>query len=345
LIGIRELARHLDISIGTVSRALNNKADVNPQTRERVREAAARLGYSPNQSGRSLRRGQTDLVGVLIPTGSDHSLISNVFLSVLDGLRQSLSAQGLDLAIFLHGPDEDVFQSLRRIAERSLADGLIISNTRRIESRIDYLTEKRRAFVAFGRSESGGSHAWIDPDFEDAVQGAVEQIAALGHRRVMLVLPDAETNFLAIIADTFMRAMRRHGCEVANEPILRRPAGERGGAEAAEALLAMRPRPTALLVSDSMQAVGLYRRFDEAGLKVGRDVAVIGILPEARAEALTPTLATYQTDWTEIGVRLGDALAVEIARMAGASPRRLERPTQLLMPVTFRPGESLQGTG
>ena len=70
LIGIRDLARHLDISIGTVSRALNDKADVNPLTRQRVREAAAKLGYSPNQSGRSLRRGQTDLVGMIVPTGS-----------------------------------------------------------------------------------------------------------------------------------------------------------------------------------------------------------------------------------------------------------------------------------
>ena len=58
LIGIRDLARHLDISIGTVSRALNDRADVNSLTRQRVRDAAAKLGYSPNQSGRSLRRGR-----------------------------------------------------------------------------------------------------------------------------------------------------------------------------------------------------------------------------------------------------------------------------------------------
>jgi DNA-binding LacI/PurR family transcriptional regulator len=103
--GIRDLARHLDISIGTVSRALNDKPDVNPLTRARVREAASRLGYSPNQSGRSLRRGKTDLVGVIIPTGQDSALINTVFMSVLDGLRRKLSERRLDLAIFLHAPD------------------------------------------------------------------------------------------------------------------------------------------------------------------------------------------------------------------------------------------------
>src|SRR5271156_5807025 len=79
LTGIRDLARYLDISIGTVSRALNDKADVNPLTHVRVREAAAKLGYSPNQSGRSLRRGRTDLVGVIIPTRSDSVVINTVF--------------------------------------------------------------------------------------------------------------------------------------------------------------------------------------------------------------------------------------------------------------------------
>src|ERR1700758_5312718 len=101
LIGIRDLARHLDISIGTVSRALNDRADVNPSTRQRVREAAARLGYSPNQSGRSLRRGRTDLIAMIVPSGADDTLINTVFLSVLDGVKRRLGENQLDLAIFL----------------------------------------------------------------------------------------------------------------------------------------------------------------------------------------------------------------------------------------------------
>src|SRR5271155_5245930 len=100
LTGIRDLARHLDISIGTVSRALNDRADVNPLTRQRVREAATKLGYSPNQSGRSLRRGRTDLVAMIVPSGSDNTLINTVFLSVLDGLKRRLGEHRLDLAIF-----------------------------------------------------------------------------------------------------------------------------------------------------------------------------------------------------------------------------------------------------
>ena len=140
MVGIRDLARHLDISIGTVSRALNDRADVNPLTRQRVREAAAKLGYSPNQSGRSLRRGKTDLVAMIVPSRSDDTLINTVFLSVLDGLKRRFGQDDLDLAIFLEGEKEDRLATLRRVTERGLADALIVADTRGADPRVEYLT-------------------------------------------------------------------------------------------------------------------------------------------------------------------------------------------------------------
>jgi DNA-binding LacI/PurR family transcriptional regulator len=348
--GIRDLARHLDISIGTVSRALNGKSDVNPQTRQRVFEAAAKLGYSPNQSGRSLRRGRTDLVGVIIPTGSNNALINAVFLSVLDGLRKRLSERRLDLAIFLHGQDEEPFGSLRRLTERGLVDGVIIANTLHVDPRIDYLIEKRRPFVAFGRSLSGRDHAWVDPDFEGAVEGAVDHLASHGHRRIALLLPQRETNFLYIIRDAFLSAMKRRGLALEPDRVLWRPDGEQGGYGAGEALLALDPRPTAVVVTDAMQTVGLYRILNDRGLRPGRDLSVVGVLPEASAQALSPALTAFQTDWTAIGVRLGDALIAAMGQGANlrlkprAAPNpalRPSQPVQFIMPTALREGESV----
>ncbi len=347
--GIRDLARHLDLSIGTVSRALNDKADVNPETRKRIREAAARLGYSANQSGRSLRRGQTDLVGVIVPTGRDQSLIDSVFLSVLDGLRHHLSGYGLDLAIFLHGEDEALFGSLRRVMERGLVDGVIISNTQPIDPRIDYLIERKRPFVAFGRSLSGGDHAWVDPDFVCAVESAVDMLVALGHRRIALLLPLIETNYVHLIGAAYRSAIAKHGLIASPDFVQWRESGESGGYAAGEALLTADERPSAILVSDAMQAVGLYRRLSDAGLAPGRDISVVGILPEARAQILSPALTSFQTDWNRIGSRLGEALMAAMARHSPRSPEekngaadlRQDRFVQAIAPVALRPGDSV----
>ena len=97
-----------------------------------------------------------------------------------------------------------------------------------------------------------------------------------------------------------------------------------------------------------MHAVALYRRLGEAGMLPGRDISIVGLLPEARAQSLIPALACYQTDWTGIGGRLGDAVILELAEAAGrrkpgdvSSPRPARRPMRLKTPVEFRPGESV----
>ena len=333
-----------------MSRALNDRADVNPLTRQRVREAAAKLGYSPNQSGRSLRRGKTDLVAMIVPSRSDDTLINTVFLSVLDGLKRRLGEDGLDLAIFLEGEKDSRLASLRRVTERGLADALIIADTLVADPRVEYLVKLRRPFVTFGRTKAAARHAWVDPDFEAAIEGAVAHLAALGHRRIGLALPKVGTNYVDLVEKGYRRAMRARGFAIDGDWDIRRPAGERGGIDAADALLAAAPRPTAIILTDSMHAAALYRRLSEAGLRPGRDVSILALLPEARAQYLIPTLTSYQTNWTEIGRRLGEAAIAEIARSsgerstldppakAGSKPERL----QLKMAVEFSPGESVE---
>jgi hypothetical protein len=229
-----------------VSRALNDRADVNPLTRQRVREAAAKLGYSPNQSGRSLRRGRTDLVAMIVPSGLDNTLINTVFLSVLDGLKRRLGEHGLDLAIFLESGSDDRLGPLRRLTQRGLADALIIADTEGVDPRVDYLGRLAKPFVAFGRTRTSARHAWVDPDFEAAVEGAVERFVALGHRRIGLALPDLRRNYLDLVATGYRRAMRLRGLPIDDRWDVRRPSGERGGLDAADALLGADPRPTAV---------------------------------------------------------------------------------------------------
>lgn len=87
--GIRQLAEHLDISIGTVSRALNGKPDVNDETRRRVLAAAEELGYVANQSGRSLRQGMTNVIGLMLEVSRETVENSDdFFLGVTDGLQR-----------------------------------------------------------------------------------------------------------------------------------------------------------------------------------------------------------------------------------------------------------------
>jgi DNA-binding LacI/PurR family transcriptional regulator len=142
--------------------------------------------------------------------------------------------------------------------------------------------------------------------------------------------------------------MKKRGLAIQRAFVQRRSADESGGFAAGAAFLGAGTRPTAILVSEEIQAFGLYRHLNEAGLRPGRDISLIGILPEERVNILSPALTTFQTAWTAIGARLGEAL---IAAMARASPPERQAQTsaalrpahvlQCVMPVALRAGESV----
>ena len=117
---IRDLARHLNISIGTVSRALNGRADVNAETRQRVLAAAAKLNYAPNQSGRNLRRGATHAVAFMLqPHPGDQQFGEPFFIPFLIGLQGKLAEQGLDLVVVMGAPGDYQQERLRRVVSRA----------------------------------------------------------------------------------------------------------------------------------------------------------------------------------------------------------------------------------
>ena len=184
--GIRRLAQQLDISIGTVSRALNGRPDVNEETRRRVLEAAEAMGYVPNQSGRALRKGATGIIGFMIETGANTATDGDsFFLSVFDGVQAVLNRHGLDFVALLCGSGEDPNEYLRRVVGRGFVDGVIISSTQRHDPRIDFLADRRIPFIMLGRSLTDRGEAWYDLDFEGMAETAVERLAGRGHRRRM----------------------------------------------------------------------------------------------------------------------------------------------------------------
>ena len=188
--GIRQLANELQLSIGTVSRALNDRPDVNDETRARVKAAAERAGYVPNQSGRSLRSGRTGIVAAVIPTRTFASTTDSGLFIILEGARRTLRRHSLELIVLFRGPDEDALENLQRTVQRRIADAVIISETTAHDPRLAYLKACGLDYVAFGRSAGIEDYPFVDFDFETMAREAVRLFVADGHRRLAVALSD-----------------------------------------------------------------------------------------------------------------------------------------------------------
>ncbi len=334
--GIRRLADHLDISIGTVSRALNGRPDVSDATRKRVLEAAANLGYVANQSGRALRKGTTSIIGFMIETGAKTAVDGDTFfLSVFDGVQTVLARHQLELVALLCGSEEDPHEYLRRIVGRGFVDGVIISATQRHDRRIDLLADHRIPFIALGRSLTDRGQPWYDLDFEAIVRVAVDRLFSKGHRRIALAAPLDQINLGYVLVENYRRELTAHGIDFDPTLVLRSGPDQAGGYDLAQQLLRAKERPTAILLASEVPSVGLYRGLIEAGVRPGRDIAVIG-RDSLHARFLSPTLTSFTTSLRDLGIALAEALLSTMPSYEELYARSMGQ----LWPMTLREGES-----
>jgi DNA-binding LacI/PurR family transcriptional regulator len=323
LLNIHDLAKQLNVSIGTVSRALNGKAGVKDETRKRVLEKADELGYSPNQSGRSLRQGTTGLIGFMIITNRERAYRGEAFfMSVLDGLQTYLAANNMELVVHLCGSDQDPELHLRRVVERRLVDGIILSHTLRRDGRIAYLNARKLPFIAFGRSQEPGKYNWLDLDFEGAAEQAIDHLVELGHRRIVVATAADDINFGHIFVEACRSNLARHGIGLPDEFILREALTEAGGYKTAERILEMDVRPTAVVLVESTMAIGFYHKFHDVGLEVGKDISVIGFDNSQTGDFLKPPLTHFRLSHQDLGGWLGENMLAQLAAKAGSKRMR-----------------------
>jgi DNA-binding LacI/PurR family transcriptional regulator len=319
---IRTLARELDLSIGTVSRALNGRPDVAEGTRARVKAAAVAAGYEPNQSGRSLRKGCTGMVAAVIPTSTLVSGGESIFGRVFEGVRRGLHRGGVDLMVMFRGPDEDALANLQRIVSRRIADAIILTQTRRRDPRIGYLEDVGMRFVAFGRSETDAGHAWVDFDFEAAAADAVRVFAEAGHQRLALVTNELDLNYNDILREVFRAEAARRGLEA----LLLEARDYRLDAAGRAAIAGLRRAPTAFLVGNETIAARLYGDLAAAGRPVGAATAVISALPALGSGLLAPALSSFETDLDAVGFALAAQLLAILPGIDARAARRICAP-------------------
>lgn len=320
--GIRQLAKQLDVSIGTVSRALNGKPDVNEQTRQRVLEAAAAMGYVPNQAGRALRKGSTGVVGFMMQTGSQITGEGDVFfMSVFDGVQTVFARHQLDLVALLCSSEEDPDAYLQRVVARGFADALIISATKRHDHRIEFLAERKIPFIALGRSLTDVGQPWLDLDFEGMAEVGVNRLVAKGHRRIGVFAPLDDINLGFLFIESYRRTLASHGIPFDPNMIFRAHPNERGGHQIAERIAAMpaETRPTGFVLTNEVMSVGLYRGLYDSGLVPGKDFAVIG-RDSPHAHYLVPKLTCFQLSLRDLGIALAEALLATMPAYAADYP-------------------------
>jgi len=305
---IRDLAEKLNLSITTVSRALDGYADVADETRKRVVLAAREMGYEPSFAARQLRRKRSDAIGYILPTSSPQ-FTDPFFVNFLTGLCDASAAIQMDLMVTSCPPESDAERSqYRQWVQSRRIDGIVLNRIRSHDWRIDFLLEQELPFVCLGKTEKSGLYPSIFVDERHGFARLVSHLTQNGYRQIAYIgtAPD-----LMIQQERFAGyclGLEQAGILLNPDWIKEGNLTETSGYVTANQLLSQPSAPTAIMACNDLMALGALQAAQEKGLRVGSELAITGFDGIKETEYTSPPITTLFQPTYEIARSLTDIL-------------------------------------
>jgi len=268
---IQEVARRANVSSATVSRVLNASPKVRPATAEHVRQIITELNYVPNTSARNLRTGRSKLLGLIV------SDINNPFFpELIDDFEARARERNIDV-IFSHTNYQPnrLEQCVQRMIDRNV-DGIAIFTSETNREVFDFTHRQKIPLVLMNQDGPRTEFNNIFVDHDSGATEAIRHLHTLGHRRIAFISGPSGFDSTRARHQAFLAAMADCRLSIRDQWIVEGDLHMEGGHLAMQELLATSPRPTAVLCTNDLMAIGALHAAHEAGIVVPADLSIIG---------------------------------------------------------------------
>ena len=304
----RDVARLAQVSRTTVSFILNNVPGIsfNPATRQRVLDAARKLNYSPNIAGKKLVSGKSYTIGLVL-CQSPEQIFTDAFLpQVILGVEQAAMQQGFH--VLLKPVDPDDTGGYARLITENHVDGILLSGPRRDDEALVRLHQQRVPILLMGQLPDTDI-PFVDVNATAGAELAVHHLIELGHVRIGMIT-NAPLDYTSAQQrrEGYVNALKRAKLRVSNVLIRSGNYTPASGYEAMKALLQVKPRPTAVFVASDVVAMGAILAIKQAGLRIPKDIALVGFDDIPLAEFYDPPLTTIRLPAFGLGWAGGERL-------------------------------------
>jgi LacI family transcriptional regulator len=292
---LREIASRAKLSIATVSRTINRVHTVRPATARRVQKVIDEVGYYPNIHARALASGRSHIFGLVI------SEMTNPFFSEIAQTFEDLGVEHkyeVLLSSVTNNPGRLEMAARRMIELR--VDGVAILTFGREDALIEAFRLRKVPAVAIDIEPSEPLLKTLRIDYCHGIRQAVQHLAALGHTGIAFVSGPTHLKTALARRIAFQECMDEIGLSVSPEFLIEGDHTMEAGTKAIAALVAGPVRPSAVICSNDMTAIGVMREAFELSLEIPRDLSVVGFDDTHFAQFTTPPLTTVRMSQAEI---------------------------------------------
>ena len=326
-INIRDIAKMANVSVATVSRAMNGVATVNPRMAKRVWDVIAKHEYFPNSQARALVSGRSRTLGLIV------SEITNPFFpELIEGFEEIAVQHGYEIWMGSTNYDpERMTRCVRRMLERKV-DGVAVMTFGMEEALTNQLIERHVALVMIDNGAKHSETSRLKVDYYQGISEAVKHLIELGHREIGFITGPMHLHSAKLRKAAFERSLKEHGLAARASWILEGDHTFEGGIGAAQRIIDAGKMPTALMCSNDMTAIGVLHQAYRSGLHVPDDLSVIGFDNIHLAEVMIPPLTTIEMSRFEIARAAVAALRDQIEREnVGGRTQEYTIPTRLIV--------------
>jgi len=297
---LKDIAKALNISISTVSRALRGTGEVNLETRKSVLELAGELKYKPNPLAMGLLKNKTNTIGVIIP-----EIESYYFATILKGINAVAGEQGF--RIITCYSNESSQSEVRAVDDLlfSRVDGIIACPANELVdfSHYEYLQEEELPFVFIDRDCPGIQVPKIMTNNFNVIKSVLNYLVITGCKRIALI---ANLEPLAVGRqryDGYLEALQENDISFDRDLIIHGNPGTSTSEEATKYLLALNPLPDAIICNNDTAAMAVMKVIKEHGHKIPEDISVVGFSDDPFSSFLEPSLTTVAQPAYLIGMK------------------------------------------
>jgi LacI family transcriptional regulator len=295
---IHDIAKELNTTASTVSRALQNHPRISEEMRKKVSDLAQKLNYQPNSIAASLRRGKGNTIGVIVP-----QIDRSFFASVIRGLEDVAFDAGFNVLICQSYNSYQREKSIVQTLLNGKVDGIMVSLASETIDVSHFKEVKKRnlPLIFFDRVPDSieANKVEVD-DFAGAVK-AVEHLISQGCKRIVHFAGPQHISIYRNRFEGYRTVLQRHNIPFDENLFFADTITRETGEEAALKISKMKQRPDAIFSAGDYSALGVMVKFKELGIKTPKDIAIVGFSNEPHDSILTPTLSSVDQHSIEIG--------------------------------------------
>ncbi len=295
---IKDLAKALNLSPSTVSRALRDHPDINPQTKKRVVSLADKLDYHPNSIARSLQTKKTKTIGVIVP-----EIKQPFFASVINGVEEFAYAAGYTIIVCQSNEtyEREVFYTRSLVSLRVAGVLVSLSQTTQNFDHFSMLQRRHVPVVFFDRvSDKIKASSVVVDDYKGAFD-VVDHLIKSGYRRIAHLAGPKNLSISKIRLKGYQDALKQANIPFEDKMVVHGGLDDTDGIIGFQKLLSFHPLPDAVFAVNDPVATGVFMAMKEQGLRIPADIALAGFSNTHLASLLDPPLTTVEQPSYEIG--------------------------------------------